>query len=738
MFDKITTPTNMRDLVQSISVQVSGSTKFSKFQRMYEHDRIAFAYDCMGELGKSMTFYQEEILGYFDNGNHRVAVRGPHGLGKTFIAALLVHHAVLTASDDCKVITTASAWRQVEKYLWPEIKKLGKGIDWDYIGRSPYDPNHEFLQMSIKLQGGVVEAFAVVSDDFNTIEGAHAKKLIYIFDEAKSIPRNTWNAAEGAFANAYSGKVNQTFNYDDINTEDIGLIKGDHDLFQKTLIPSEITAHKEDAIVSIASAWDSINNPGTDSEDGNEYEDDIDVSSIKNSNQDFDDVEDKYENMFETAYDKSIKTRGKSHETISTITGQVISNNGSEVIDNKQSNSDTNQDVIDVVAEDYMQGSIEEHDNSKEGTVSLDLMSDAVGYKSYVDTIKKQILGQQGASGSASVLRPTHPHDKHVLTALPTKDHDIRIPLRSNTKDHDTTTNIRVTDEAYAFAISTPGNPDGQFYDIHMHKAGYEDWTTKHVTLEDSIVAGRISAEWAKQRARQWGTTSALYLNRVLGEFADETEEGMIPLSWVRAAFERWKSWRDSKFAHDSSTNGTRTIGVDVARGGDDKTVLACREGCAISKIYVYSKLSTTATAARVTAIHEGRSINIEMDGGLGASVYDMLREDGITGLRPITVSAPTIWKDRSKEMVFYNVRAAMWWNIRQLLDPEWGSSIMLPPIDELALDLTTPHYEVRRNNTIVLESKDSIRERLGRSTDYGDAVCLAFWKSNAGGGVVV
>ena len=121
-----------------------------------------------------------------------------------------------------------------------------------------------------------------------------------------------------------------------------------------------------------------------------------------------------------------------------------------------------------------------------------------------------------------------------------------------------------------------------------MHKAGYEDWTTKHVTLEDSIVAGRISDEWARQRARQWGTTSALYLNRVLGEFADETEEGMIPLSWVRAAFERWKTWRDHKFAHDSATNGPRTIGVDVARGGDDKTVLACREGSAIVKIYVY------------------------------------------------------------------------------------------------------------------------------------------------------
>jgi hypothetical protein len=130
------------------------------------------------------------------------------------------------------------------------------------------------------------------------------------------------------------------------------------------------------------------------------------------------------------------------------------------------------------------------------------------------------------------------------------------------------------------------------------------------------------------------------------------------------------------------------------------------------------------------------------MDGGLGAAVYDILKrgKNSIASrvLKPITVGAPTTWRDRSKMMKFLNVRAAMWWNMRDLLDPYYDSEIMLPPIEELTKDLTTPQYIDKGDNVIVLESKDSIRSRLGRSTDFGDAVCLAFWGQTGGGGVVI
>jgi hypothetical protein len=291
-----------------------------------------------------------------------------------------------------------------------------------------------------------------------------------------------------------------------------------------------------------------------------------------------------------------------------------------------------------------------------------------------------------------------------------------------------------VADRALAFAISTPGDPSGQFYDIHMHKPGYEDWYTKHVTVDDAIRAGRISREWVEQRARQWGITSSIYQNRVLGEFADESEEGIIPLSHVRAAIERWRIWRDHKFL---GTSGKQTLGIDVARAGADKTVVAERIGSGIKNLHQYSKLSIAYLAGIIKTMAQGRELHIETDGGLGASLFDFLRDEEVPNLRPITVGSSTLWRDKSKELKFANIRAAMWWNMRELLDPVTGEDIMLPPVDGLILDLTTPQWEIKKDGVVFLEPKITIIERLGRSTDYGDSVCLAFWNTTSGGGVV-
>lgn len=525
---------SLTDVAKSIALDLSGGSKRTKFQRMYANDRIAFIYDIMPNYAKTLAPYQEEILGMFDDGESRVAVRGPHGLGKTFLASICVHHTVLTAETDCKVPTTASAVRQLEKYLWPEIRKSAYNIAWPATGRSSYDPRTEMLTQSIKLNNGLVEAFAVASDRFELIEGAHATRMFYTFDESKTIPPGMWDAAEGAFS-----------------TE--GLLTPEQRAVTQLSTDDEL--------------WQ-----------------------------------------------------------------------------------------------------------------------------------KEQLLSN--CSGSS---------------------YEIKV-----------------------FAISTPGPPIGRFYDIHMHRPGYEDWKTVHVTLEQAIKAGRISPEWAAQRKRQWGETSPTYLNRVLGEFADTTDEGVIPLSWVRASNERWKEW-DSK-GQKIDRSGERTVGVDTARYGDDQTVLACRDGSVLSHIYKFSKNPTTVTAGKVSIYGKGRRVIIETDGGLGAGVYDMLIEEenerGMSGryfldLVPVTVGGKTFFTDKSGELRFADVRSAMWWNMRELLDPDNGYDTALPPDDQLTLDLVTPSWTTLRNGVIKIEDKKSIRKKIGRSTDTGDAVCLAFWSESKGGGVV-
>lgn len=583
---------------------------------MYGHDRIAFVYDCLPTFAKTMAPYQEEILGYFDNGHYRVAVRGPHGLGKTAIASILVHHGVLTAETDAKVATTASAWRQLEKYLWPEIKKSAKFLEWSEIGRGIYT-REELLTMSIKLNQGIVEAFAVASDDHTTIEGAHATRMFYVFDEAKTIPGPTWDAAEGAFSNE-------------------GLTISEYE--------------RGTPVTGLENNLYNSNSPNGESSIGNDSRNAVGA-----------------ENKSSSAVYARASVEG-------------IQKSGSNSVANKSKSVLQNPPL--VVPHGQGIASTRTPASTLPATMSPPRVSDMIE-----DHRQSQVIS------TASTIY-----------------------------------------EALALAISTPGDPTGRFFDIHMHKPGYEDWHTRHVTLEESIAAGRISRKWAEQRARQWGEESAVYQNRVLGEFADNSEDGIIPRSWVLQANERWQAKHRAGTLDDDSP---RILGVDVARGGEDKTVIAVRNGAAVSKIHIYSKLATTSVTGHVKSLASGRNIHIETDGGLGAAVYDMLREQGITGLRPITVSGSTFFRDKSKELTFINVRAAMWWHMRELLDPHYGSDICLPPLEELTADLTTPRWEIMKDARVKLESKDEISKRLGRSTDYGDAVCLAFWNSSTGGGVV-
>lgn len=136
--------------------------------------------------------YQADVLNALTT-HRRVAVRGPHGLGKTAMASWVVLWGLCTFGDDAKIITTASVWRQISRFLWPEIRKWAARAKW------PNDRAPEILQESARL--GRAEAFAVASDNPAYIEGAHSStSLLYVLDEAKAIPPATWDAIEGAFS----------------------------------------------------------------------------------------------------------------------------------------------------------------------------------------------------------------------------------------------------------------------------------------------------------------------------------------------------------------------------------------------------------------------------------------------------------------------------------------------------------------------------------------------------------
>jgi hypothetical protein len=296
------------------------------------------------------------------------------------------------------------------------------------------------------------------------------------------------------------------------------------------------------------------------------------------------------------------------------------------------------------------------------------------------------------------------------------------------------------TGESYALAISTPGASVGRFYDIQSRRAGYEDWWVRAVRLHETIQAGRISQEWADARKRQWGEASPVYQTRVLGDFATGDTGSVIPLAWVEAANERWHVLRESNLL----TKEFRGLGVDVAWTGDDRSVIAPRYGNSISELITFAKVDPMALTGHVVAyldkhkrpgVRRGYAIVDVI--GIGAGVVARLRE-----LHYPTVAynagAGTDLVDIAGELGFVDKRSAAWWRMREMLDPQNGFGVALPPDDELTGELVSPTWKVTSTGKIRVESKDDLRkaDRLGRSPDKADAVIQAFWDEEPDDGV--
>lgn len=201
----------------------------------------------------------------------------------------------------------------------------------------------------------------------------------------------------------------------------------------------------------------------------------------------------------------------------------------------------------------------------------------------------------------------------------------------------------------------------------------------------------------------------------------------VIPGDWVRAAQKRWRERQKPAVA-------CVCLGVDVARGGSAKTVIAKRYANWIAPLKKYPGKATPdgpSVAALVQSEHEkGAKIHIDAI-GVGTSPYDILKSSGLEVV-PILASEGSDRTDKSKKLKFRNLRAEMWWQMREALDPANGDDLALPDDPELLADLCAPKWKLSTAG-ILIESKDEIIDRIGRSTDCGDAVVMACWVNKRG-----
>lgn len=194
----------------------------------------------------------------------------------------------------------------------------------------------------------------------------------------------------------------------------------------------------------------------------------------------------------------------------------------------------------------------------------------------------------------------------------------------------------------------------------------------------------------------------------------------VIPSAWVEAAIERWVANPRPKPEMDN-------VGVDVARGGKDETVIQPRHDWWYAMPTAFPGSETPdgpKTAGLVMATcRDGANQHVEIN-GVGASPVDFLSEAG-QPVMGVDVSEGTTDTDKSGHLKFSNTRSMLWWKMREELDPANGRNIALPPHDKLRADLTAPKWKLQ-GKKIYIESRDEILLRTGRSPDYGTACMLA------------
>lgn len=234
-----------------------------------------------------------------------------------------------------------------------------------------------------------------------------------------------------------------------------------------------------------------------------------------------------------------------------------------------------------------------------------------------------------------------------------------------------------------------------------------------------------LQRAWVEDKKEKWGETSALYLGKILAQWPDQNIDTLIPIPWLLRAKNR------------AVPKGIRTLGVDVARFGTDRSVRTLLEGNWLVWSRAAEKEDTVQTASRV--IQDIKQYEPAMtaidETGIGGAVLDMVRRQ-IRGDVIVGVNNGAEPNDKTK---FANRGSEMWWRVREAFEKdEIGFSMDDPEaVDELIADLNRPTYEYIKESRLKVdkfglprgksEYSMTTEERAAASPDRGDSFVLAY-----------
>lgn len=328
---------------------------------------------------------------------------------------------------------------------------------------------------------------------------------------------------------------------------------------------------------------------------------------------------------------------------------------------------------------------------------------------------------------TASKHKPEALAGIHARTVLAIFEEASGVPEET----HETSLGALSTPGAIAVAVGNPTRSSGFFYKTHCDPHVMVGWDRMVVNSEDVPRArGHVN-----DVVKEYGRDSNRYRVRVLGEFPTQDDDVVIPLELALRAKGRpvirssvWPVW-----------------GLDVARFGDDRTVLVRRQGnTLIHAPTIWRNMDGVQVAGVVLREWDLTPLDLKPKEicidviGYGSSVVDQLSRDGSPVKNIIT--SVNVAESASADPANNRLRDELWWKGRQwfqnmdcaipadLWDTDQGAtSESAERIEQLIAELTTVTYDISEAGKRVVESKKDMKRDGKRSPDLADGFLLTF-----------
>jgi hypothetical protein len=262
------------------------------------------------------------------------------------------------------------------------------------------------------------------------------------------------------------------------------------------------------------------------------------------------------------------------------------------------------------------------------------------------------------------------------------------------------------------------GNPtslEGMLYEAVVREAG--EWTVFRISgdPDDPDSSERIDQEWARKEIARYGRDDAWVKAFILGQFPPSSMNALLGPDDVYAAINR--GLKEDDYIHSQ-----KRLGIDVARFGDDRTVIFPRQGLRafLPKVLRHNRSHEIAAAVAHGKYKWGSEAEfIDDAGGWGAGTIDACLLGGIA-LIPINTGSTKTLNPR-----YFNMRAEL--NFAAAAWIKRGGSLPQGIDSGIVREATAPLYWFE-NGKFRIEEKEQIKVKLqGRSPDLWDALCLTF-----------